>query len=186
MELKPYDDGNDSNPSCGLGYISEELQNLNKFACYVLNPEMKHDCMVPLSMFPSTISFLTLSGLGCPWKHMNNIGSLLPNLSDLVLQHYAFRGPEWDIESGSFSKLERLVIEDTDLVRWRPQHGSLPKLHLLSIRHCYRLQQLEWLPDPSMVTKCKIELVECNHSTIASAKQLRPESLFTVRVDISF
>ena len=176
MELKPYDDGNDSNPSCGLGYISEELQNLNKFACYVLNPEMKHDCMVPLSMFPSTISFLTLSGLGCPWKHMNNIGSLLPNLSDLVLQHYAFRGPEWDIESGSFSKLERLVIEDTDLVRWRPQHGSLPKLHLLSIRHCYRLQQLEWTPDPSMVTKCKIELVDCNHLAVTSAKQLRPES----------
>ncbi|XP_047956953.1 putative late blight resistance protein homolog R1A-10 isoform X1 [Salvia hispanica] len=183
-EWKPYDD-NDSNPLTNLGYISEELHNLESLSYRVVNPEMKYESTVPLSMFPSSLTKLELNGSGCQWKHMNDIGSRLPNLITLYLQHYAFRGPEWDIESGCFLKLETLVIADTDLVRLRPQHGSLPMLDLLSIRHCYKLKQLEWTRDPSMI-KTTIELVECNPLVVASAKQLRPESLFTVRCHSSF
>ncbi|XP_042016050.1 putative late blight resistance protein homolog R1C-3 [Salvia splendens] len=189
MELKPYDDDDDGKQLSGLEHISEELQNLEhmyyRLNYYVVNSKMKYESMVPLSMFPPSLTMLYLSGLGCPWKHMNDIGSLLPNLKGLELEHYAFRGPEWDIESESFLKLERLVIEDTDLVLWRAQHGSLPRLHLLSIRHCYKLQQLDWMRGPSM-SRTAIELVECNPSVIDFAKQLRPESLFTVRCHSSF
>ena len=116
---------------------------------------------------------------------MNDIGSQLPNLMKLNLKHYAFRGLEWNIEPRSFLKLETLVIEDTDLVRWRAQHGSLPMLELLSIRHCYKLQQLEWVRDPSTV-QTTIELVECNPLAVTSANQLGPESLYRVRCHSTF
>ena len=93
-------------------------------------------------MFPSTLTTLQLMGLGSPWKHMNDIGFLLPNLKKLDLKQYAFQGLEWNIELGSFGKVETIVIEDTDIVRWTAQHGSLPRLNLLSIHHYYKLQQL--------------------------------------------
>ncbi|XP_047955656.1 putative late blight resistance protein homolog R1A-10 isoform X1 [Salvia hispanica] len=178
MELKPYDDG-EASPLSGLDNISKELQNLGKLVYYVPNPDMKYECMVPLSMFSSSLFMLELSGLGCPWKHMNDIGSLLPNLRDLKLDHYAFRGPKWDIEYGCFKKLETLVIEDTDLVQWKALHGSLPMLRLLSIRHCYKLKQLDWMRDPSMATMTTIELVECSPLVAGSAWQLQ-KSLFKV------
>lgn len=99
------------------------------------------------------LKLLQLIGLGCPW-----------NLTDLELQHYAFRGREWEIESGCFLKLDTLVIEDTDSVRWRAQRGSLPRLDILSIRHCYKLQELDWARDPSTDRTPTIELVNCNLS----------------------
>ena len=183
MELKPYDDDDDVNQLSGLDYISEELRKLEALSYAVMNPGMKYECQVPLSMFPSSLTSLQLSGLRCPWKHMNDIGLLLPNLVTLKLEHYAFQGPYWDIESQCFLKLDTLIIEDTDLVRWRSQHGSLPMLGILSIRHCYKLQQLVWTSDSSMATTRTIELVECNPliATTTSAMQLRPESLFIVR-----
>ncbi|XP_042013018.1 putative late blight resistance protein homolog R1A-4 isoform X2 [Salvia splendens] len=157
-EREPYDDDDDKNPLCGLEYISEELRNLKFLNYSVVNPEMKYVSRVPLSMFPTSLTVLHLSGLGCPWKHIIDIGLLLPNLETLRLEHYAFQGPEWDIVPGCFLKLQTLIIGDTDLVRWRIQHGSLPKLDLLTIRHCYKLQQLDWMRGPSMVTKPTIEL----------------------------
>ncbi|XP_042015760.1 putative late blight resistance protein homolog R1B-12 [Salvia splendens] len=184
MELKPYDDDDDINPLSGLAYIAKELHKLFILTYKVMNPDMKHGCMVPLSMFPSSLTKLNLSGLGCLWKHMNDIGSLLPNLKSLELTHYAFQGPEWNIEVGCFLKLKTLIIEDTDLVRLRLQHGSLPSLDLLSIRHCYKLQQVDWTCDPSMVTKPTIELVECSPSVVAFSEKLRPH--FKVRCHSSF
>ncbi|XP_047955651.1 putative late blight resistance protein homolog R1A-10 [Salvia hispanica] len=180
VELEPYNDDDDSSPLTRLDCTLEELHKLESFTYHVVNPEMKYEYLVPLSMFPSSLTTLHLFGLGCPWKHMNDIGLLLPNLKDLNLYQYAFRGLEWDIESRRFLNLKTLVIEDTDLVRLRAQHGSLPRLDLLSIRHCYKLQQLDWMCDPSIDTTHTIELVECNPLLVASAKQLSPESMFTV------
>ena len=130
LEWTPFDDEDDRSPLSGLDNISVELHNLMLLDYTVMNPHMTYEFMVPLSTFPSNLITLGLSGLGCSWKHMNDIGSLLPNLKQLHLEEYAFRGPEWNIESGCFLKLQSLVIEDLDLVRWRAQHGSLPKLHL--------------------------------------------------------
>ncbi|XP_041997897.1 uncharacterized protein LOC121747829 [Salvia splendens] len=189
VELQPYDedeDDDDRNSLSNLGYISEELQKLGTLKYDVMNPDMKRERMVPLSMFPSSLRSLHLNGLGCPWEHLNDIGSMLPNLVDLTLHDYAFRSPKWNIESGSFLKLEKVVIEDTDLVQLIAQHGSLPMLELLSIRHCYKLQQLEWTCDPSKVKATTIELVDCNPLAVASAKKLRPESVFKVLCHSSF
>ena len=143
-------------------------------------PDIKREFMVPLSMFPSSLTTLNLSGLGCPWENMNVIGSMLPNLMFLTLKGYAFRSAEWNIEA-----LDTVIIKDTDLVRLIAQHGSLPRLKLLSIRHCYKLQQFNWSRDPSMVT-IAIELVECNPLAVVSAKQLKPESVFKIRSHSSF
>ncbi|XP_047954105.1 putative disease resistance RPP13-like protein 2 [Salvia hispanica] len=179
MELKPYDDDDGNNPFSGSDYTLEDLHNLENLAYMVRNPDIKYEHRVPLSMFPSSLTKLSLYGLGCPWKYMNDIGLLLPNLNSLHLECYAFRGAEWDVELRGFLKLRTLVIEDTDLVRWRAQHGSLPCLDLLSIRHCYKLQQLDWQRDPSII-RATIELVECSPVVVASALKL-PYSLFRVR-----
>ncbi|XP_047978857.1 putative late blight resistance protein homolog R1B-17 [Salvia hispanica] len=184
-ELKPYDDDDDCNPLNALGYISEELRYLHILTYNVMNPEMKYKHIVPLSMFPPTLIRLHLSGLGCPWEHMNEIGLLLPNLMDLELKHYAFQGPEWYINPRCFMKLETLVIEDTNLVRWKSQNGSLSRLELLSIRHCYKLQQLFWKRHPTAVPTT-VELVECNPLAVISAHHLRSRSAFRVRCHSSF
>ncbi|XP_047954575.1 putative late blight resistance protein homolog R1A-10 isoform X3 [Salvia hispanica] len=187
MELKPYDDDDDvdyCNTLSTLGNISVELQNLKSLVYVVRNPEMKYEFMVPLQMFSSSLTLLRLDGLGCPWKYMNDIGSQLPNLTNLTLNQYAFRGPVWEIESGCFLKLERLVIEDADLVFWRAQQGSLPKLNFLRLSHCYKLLMIDWRRDPSM-GQATIELVECNPLVLVPTSLL-PAELFTVRYSFSF
>ncbi|XP_047978803.1 putative late blight resistance protein homolog R1A-4 [Salvia hispanica] len=185
MELKHYVDEDDSDLLNGLGYISKELHNLRVLSYSVLNPDMKYyKCIIPLSMFPSSLRILCLSGTGCPWEHMNKIGSLLPNLIKLDLKQYAFRGPEWDIESGCFLKLETLIVDDADLVRWRAQNGSLPRLQLLSLRHCYKLKHLDWMLDSSMVTPI-IEIVDCHPFIFASVAKI-PEYLSKSRCYCSY
>ncbi|XP_047956951.1 putative late blight resistance protein homolog R1A-10 [Salvia hispanica] len=171
VELKPYDDSDDSNPLSGFDHISDELQNLTTFSFILLNPVMKLESMVSLSMFPSSLTELELGGLGCPWKHMNDIGSMLPNLKILQLRHYAFQGPEWNIESNCFLKLEKVQINDTDLVRLRAEHGSIPRLKYLGMHDCYKLQELNLARDPSMVTT-EIELFDCNLLVIIPAKSM--------------
>ncbi|XP_057812498.1 putative late blight resistance protein homolog R1A-10 [Salvia miltiorrhiza] len=183
VELKPYDD-DESNPLSCLSYISQ-LQNLITLGYRITNPDIKYGLSrIPLSMFPSSLTLLQLRGLGYPWKYMNDISSLLPNLGMLVLECYAFRGCEWEMESGSFLKLTRLVIEDTDLVQWRPQHGSFPVLRNLIMKHCYKLQQLDWPYDHSWITR--IGLVDCNPLAVACANQLKDKFSFELIVESSF
>ncbi|XP_057812495.1 late blight resistance protein R1-A-like [Salvia miltiorrhiza] len=184
VELKPYDDDDETNPLSGLSYISQ-LQNLITLGYVILNPEIKHVFnTIPLSMFPSTLTTLHLKGLGYPWKYMNDIGLRLPNLMKLVLQSYAFRGPEWEIESRSFLKLRELQIEDTDLVQWRPQRGSFPELAFVIMKHCYKLQQLNWSFDHSQIKS--IGLDDCNPLAVACAIQLQDKFSFELAVESSF
>ncbi|XP_057810257.1 putative late blight resistance protein homolog R1A-10 [Salvia miltiorrhiza] len=185
VELKPYDDDSDeTNPLSCLSYISQ-LQNLVNLEYSIWNPEMKYELhTIPLSMFPSHLNDLRLRGLGYPWKYMNDIGSLLPNLQHLNLKSYAFRGPMWEIKPGSFLKLTTLQIKDTDLVQWRPQHGSFPELKVLSMKHCYKLQQLDWPYDDSWIKV--IELVECNPLAVACANQLKDKFSFELMARSSF
>ncbi|XP_057812410.1 putative late blight resistance protein homolog R1A-10 [Salvia miltiorrhiza] len=183
VESKPYDDDDERNPLSCLSYISQ-LQNLDTLVYKIMNPVIKYERnTIPLSMFPSSLSRLFLSGLGYPWKYMNEIGSLLPNLKSLILECYAFRGPEWEIESGGFLKLEELEIEDTDLVQWRPQRGSFPKLCCLNMSHCYKLQQLDWPYDHSWIER--IELIDCNPLVVACASQLKDKFSFELTVESS-
>ena len=136
-------------------------------------------------LWTNSLVRLHLSGLGCPWEYMNEIGLLLSNLMDLELKHYAFQGSECYINPRCFMKLETLVIDNTNLVRWKSQNVSLPRLELLSIRHCNKLQQLDWKRHPSMV-RTTIELVECNPLAVTSAHHLRSRSAFRVRCHSSF
>ncbi|XP_047956645.1 putative late blight resistance protein homolog R1A-10 [Salvia hispanica] len=182
---KPYDEDDDSNSLSGLANISEELQNLICLTYNVVYPVMKWKSMVPLSMFPSSLQALSLSGLGYPWQFMNEIGSMLPNLSNLILKDYAFRGPKWDIESSCFSKLEGLVIEDSDLVELRAQDGSLCWLKLISLRYCYKLKHLDWLCGCYWETPV-IELVDCNPLVYASAEEKLSEYHFEIRSHRSY
>ncbi|XP_057812367.1 putative late blight resistance protein homolog R1B-23 isoform X1 [Salvia miltiorrhiza] len=183
--LKPYDDDEETSPLSSLSYISK-LQNLKALMYEIRNPEIKRQfpTILHLSMFPSSLIMLTLEGLGYPWESLNDIGSLLPKLELLTLKCYAFRGPEWEIKSGSFLNLIDLRIEDTDLVQWRPQHGSLPRLRILRMKHCYKLQQLDLSDDQSSIRS--IELVECNPLAVVCTNHLKGEFSFKVKVRSSF
>ncbi|XP_047954090.1 putative late blight resistance protein homolog R1B-8 [Salvia hispanica] len=180
---KPYDEDNDSNPLSELANISEELQNLMCLSYAVQQPDMKWEAMVPLSMFPSSLRVLTLGGLGCPWHYMNYIGSMLPNLIALSLEHYAFRGPVWDIELRCFLKLETLIIEDTDLVELRAQDGSLPWLKHLSLRYCYKLKHLDWLCGNSEETPFVATILICDEKSQPDSQLV---NRFTVKDIVSW
>ncbi|KAH6761496.1 hypothetical protein C2S52_018929 [Perilla frutescens var. hirtella] len=156
-----------------------KLKNLEKLKCSsIVYPEVKDECVTPqkpISTFPSSLRKLHLSGLGYPWEYMKAIGEI-PNLQVLKLRCYAFKGPRWETESNSFLNLEYLVIEDTDLVQWKPRHGSFPNLRKLRMKHCYQLQEFGWLHEGSGW----IELVDCNPLAFTCAKQFRPTRMYCV------
>ncbi|XP_057810261.1 disease resistance RPP13-like protein 4 [Salvia miltiorrhiza] len=122
VELKPYDD-DETNPLSCLSYISQ-LQNLVSLAYRIRNPEMKYKFnTIPLSMFPSSLTVLILSGLGYPWKYMNDIGSLLPNLLTL-----------WRPQRGSFPDLVVLIMKDCYKLQqldWPYDHSWITRIGLV-------------------------------------------------------
>ncbi|KAI3464226.1 hypothetical protein Pfo_020889 [Paulownia fortunei] len=162
--------------SC-FDYISH-LHGLITLKCVIVNPKLRSEVVAqpaPRSIFPSSLKKLTLSGFGYPWKDMSMIASL-PNLRVLKLRCYAFRGPKWetyDTDKG-FTKLEFLLIEDTDLVHWTVRRGSFPSLHCLSIKHCYKLEQIPRILLSSLV---RIEVVDCNPLVVSCAKQIKEDQL---------
>ncbi|KAH6806748.1 hypothetical protein C2S51_031579 [Perilla frutescens var. frutescens] len=142
IELVPDDD---NEPYRCLNHISG-LHQLESLKCILVNPELIPEVVsppAPLSMFPSTLLKLHLSGLCYPWEYMGIIGSL-PNLQVLKLQCYAFRGPKWEVKDFNFRSLRYLVISDADLVEWKVESGSFSRLRHLSIAHCYNLEEFHW------------------------------------------
>ncbi|KAH6788478.1 hypothetical protein C2S51_003484 [Perilla frutescens var. frutescens] len=144
IELAPDDDGKFLN--C-FDRISS-LNKLESLKCVIMNPELRFVAPPPLalSMFPSSLKKLHLSGLGYSWEYIRVIG-LLPNLEALKLRCYAFRGQKWKIENKRFLRLRSLVIEDTDLVQLIVECGSLRLIEFVTIKHCYKLKKLNWEAD---------------------------------------
>ncbi|EYU17685.1 hypothetical protein MIMGU_mgv1a023037mg [Erythranthe guttata] len=134
-----------SEPLSCFDHISH-LNKLKTLACAIVNPVFKTGVvtpLAPLSLLPSSLTLLTLSGLGYPWEEISKISSL-PNLENLKLHSYAFRGPEWEVRDTEFQRLQFLDIEDTDLERWT-FHDSSSCFHAiqsLSIKHCYKLKEI--------------------------------------------
>ncbi|XP_042040380.1 late blight resistance protein R1-A-like [Salvia splendens] len=181
VELTPYDDHN-LVLSC-FGCIST-LESLKTLKCSIINPVAKCGYVVlenPSSLtFPRGLKKLHLSGMGFPWEYMDVIGSL-PNLEVLKLRSYAFRGPTWEARKESFSMLEFLLIEDTDLVYLNLRFGELCLLSYVSVKHCYKLERIHW---PGHKDR-KIELVDCNPLALTCAKKLHMTPLSRLDVTAS-
>ena len=87
----------------------------------------------------------------------------------LKLRNYAFQGVKWEVKE-RFWSLHTLVLEDTDLVEWKVGSESLKSLKSLSLKHCYRLVNIQWenvtVPDrihwACKESLKKIEIVDCN------------------------
>ncbi|KAH6819487.1 hypothetical protein C2S51_003090 [Perilla frutescens var. frutescens] len=173
IELAPDDEGNGYPFRC-LNRISH-LRKLESLKCVVVNPDIGSDAVAPpapISMFPSSLKKLSLSGLGYPWEYMSIIGKL-KNLEVLKLKRYAFRGSKWSMDHDSlFDKLKFLLVEETNLVSWEVKSCITMQLERLSIKHCYELQELPIVLQFLRFTK--IEIVDCNPSTVAWAEQIRP------------
>ncbi|GFP99034.1 putative late blight resistance protein homolog r1b-17 [Phtheirospermum japonicum] len=166
-------DGDDEPLSC-FDHISN-LHQLESLKCVAVNPVSRSRVLAPppasSSFFPESIKKLSLNGFGYPWEDIRVIASL-PNLEVLKLRSYAFLGPEWESWEGEFLGLEFLLIEDSDLVHWRADDGCFPILKRLVVKHCYKLKAIP-LHIGSIENLSTIEIVDCNPSVEASAKQLQ-------------
>ncbi|KAG6413318.1 hypothetical protein SASPL_126027 [Salvia splendens] len=118
--------------------------------------------------------------IGYSWKYMSPIG-WLPILKVLKLRCSAFRGAEWKPGDGEFPRLEYLLLEDMDLVKWaiRKDNQSLifyqdsfQNLQHLIIRHCFKLREIPWRIGDIRSLK-RMEVVDCGPSVIASAEQIQ-------------
>ncbi|KAI3464144.1 hypothetical protein Pfo_031294 [Paulownia fortunei] len=146
------------------------LHGLESLTCVIVNPRSETVAPpAPLSIFPSGLQKLSLSGFGYPWEDMSKIASL-PNLRVLKLQCYAFRGPKWVTNDEEFLQLESLLIEDTDLVHWTVEYGSFPSLDFLRIKHCYKLEEI---PMELLSSSIRIHVVDCNPLAVTCAKEMQ-------------
>ncbi|KAL7153203.1 hypothetical protein ABFS83_04G150500 [Erythranthe nasuta] len=172
IELAPDND----EPLCLFDNISH-LHNLVILECTIVNPEMVSFEVVrappvPLSILPSGLLDLTLSGFGYSWEEISKI-ALLPHLTRLKLQCFTFRGPKWEVLQRDFPQLELLVIEDSDLVHWTVQSDyALPMLHSLSVKYCFKLEEI---PIEFGRSLRRMELVDCNRLAQACAEKIKED-----------
>ncbi|KAL0373733.1 UNVERIFIED_CONTAM: putative disease resistance RPP13-like protein 3 [Sesamum radiatum] len=161
---------------CCLDHLSH-LYRLESLKCVIVNPTTSSQ-VVPVapparSVSWSSLKKLTLSGLGFSWEYMSDIAQL-PNLEVLKLHCYAFQAPEWVTSAGDFSRLKYLLLEDIDLESWDSSYDCFLLLQRLTIQHCYKLKEIPF-EIGEIPTLQMIELVDCNDSLVASAKQLVSE-----------
>ncbi|XP_042011885.1 putative late blight resistance protein homolog R1A-10 isoform X2 [Salvia splendens] len=183
IELTPYDDHNNL-LSC-FDCISS-LESLKTLKLSITNPVVNHGNVFLVTReslkFPQGLKKLHMSGMGFPWEYMDVIGSL-PILRVLKLRSYAFQGSHWEAQDGSFRSLQFLLIEESDLVQWKPGYGSFSRLKYLSMKHCYKLKKIHGSPFLNQHGRTiEIELEDCNPLALTWAVQLRPSIGSTLRV----
>ncbi|EYU23524.1 hypothetical protein MIMGU_mgv1a025003mg [Erythranthe guttata] len=151
------------------------LHKLKTLECVIVNPTLKAEIvapLAPLSDFPSSLTLLILVGLGYPWEEMSKISSL-PNLKNLALLCYAFRGPKWEVRDNEFQRLQSLTVKDTDLEQWTFQNYScLPVTKSLSIAHCYKLKEIPLAFGRFLE---QVEVVDCNPLAVRCAEELKDD-----------
>ncbi|KAL0286305.1 UNVERIFIED_CONTAM: putative late blight resistance proteinR1A-10 [Sesamum angustifolium] len=160
-------------PLCLLDYLTL-LNQLESFKCIVVNPTREFQVVArpdSVSIFPSTLRKITLSGCGFPWEDMKILAQL-PNLEVLKLRCYAFQGPEWELDEEDFSRLKFLLLEDMDIVSWRANGQILQRLERLVVRHCYNLQEIPYGID-YITTLQLLEVVDCSPSVVDSAMRIK-------------
>ncbi|KAL8530007.1 hypothetical protein ACS0TY_007181 [Phlomoides rotata] len=158
--------------------VIPHLYQLESLQCVIVNPGLRFGFIVPppsCSVSSSRLQNLILSGLGYPWESMRQIAKL-PFLEVLHLQCYAFCGEKWQVRNDEFTKLVYLIIEDTDLVKWTFESFCFGRLDAITIRNCYKLQNI-----PSTPSLRKIWLDDCNPLAVACAKQMETKARVYVR-----
>ncbi|KAG8379250.1 hypothetical protein BUALT_Bualt07G0069100 [Buddleja alternifolia] len=154
-------------PLCCFDHLVH-LNELESLKCVVVNPNTRSPVVsppAPISIFPSGLKKLNLSGFGYPWEYINTIAKL----GNLQVRDYAFRGSKWEANEGDFSGLKYLLIEDTDLEYWGGGFDCFSSLERLIIRNCYKLKEL---PQATATNLKIIELVDCNPLFVAFVKQI--------------
>ncbi|XP_042016062.1 putative late blight resistance protein homolog R1A-10 isoform X2 [Salvia splendens] len=184
IELTPYEDHSDL-LSC-FGCIST-LKRLETLKLSITNPVIKKSHDFPMTdgalKLPCNLKKLHLSGMGFPWKYMDDIASL-PNLKALKLRSYAFQGSHWNTKECCFPSLKFLLIEESDLVQWKSRYGSFPTLINLIMKYCYKLADIR-IPSTFNHHHLEVELEDCNPLAMTWARQLKPSYWFNVTVTIT-
>ncbi|XP_042011891.1 probable disease resistance RPP8-like protein 2 isoform X2 [Salvia splendens] len=174
IELMPNEDHRHL-LSC-FGCIST-LESLKILKFSITNPVVNHGNVFLVTRgslkLPQGLEKFHLSGMGFPWEYMDVVGSL-PYLRVLKLRSYAFQGSHWETQQGRFGSLKFLLMEESDLVQWKPGYGSFARLSYLSMKHCYKLKEIGM---PAF-----LDQRGCNPLALTWADQLRPSVGSTLRV----
>ncbi|KAL0385170.1 UNVERIFIED_CONTAM: Disease resistance protein RPP13 [Sesamum radiatum] len=105
-------------PLCCFDHL-RYLRRLESLKCVILNPNPGLRVVVPtppITVFPSSLKKLTLSGVG--FLGIHDTIAKLRNLEVLKLRCHAFRGPVWNAYDCQFLQLKFLLLEDIDLEYW--------------------------------------------------------------------
>lgn len=125
----------------------------------------KADC------FPQRLKSLTLSKTYLEWdRHMPMLAKI-EKLKVLKLKDNAFIGKDWIAkEDLVFDKLQFLLIEKLELVKWEASDTYFPNLRSLVINNCEKLLQI-----PESLTKYfeTLEIDRVSKSVVESAKKIK-------------
>ncbi|GER53657.1 disease resistance protein [Striga asiatica] len=130
---------------------------------------------IEITLFPILLRKLTLEGTRLGWEEMGTKISSLPNLEALKLRYEAFVGPDWETADGGFPSLKYLeIFSCKDLQQWRVEATHFPSLERLDLSYLHKLKEIA-LEIGDITTLREINVVECNDSTVLSAKKILEE-----------
>ncbi|KAM3328351.1 putative late blight resistance protein R1B-14 [Capsicum galapagoense] len=122
------------------------------------------------SVLPKNLRKLTFSGTQLDWSHMSILAKLA-FLRVLKLKENAFKGQHWEAETNiSFTSLQVLWIQKTDLKIWTALESNFPVLKRLVLISC---EELVELPD-SLAAIDDLQFIKLKDTpnAVASAKQI--------------
>ncbi|TMW92218.1 hypothetical protein EJD97_013335 [Solanum chilense] len=134
--------------------------------------------------FPTKLKKLKLVGTRLSWEELNIVGQW-PNLEVLKVKPNACRGLKWRPIEGGFPRLKFLLIEGTNLTRWKATNDHFPALEHLVIKHCFHLVKIP-IEFADIYSLQLIELQNCKAKLVASTMRIQEEqeSLGSKAVDV--
>ncbi|PHU02043.1 hypothetical protein BC332_27294 [Capsicum chinense] len=163
------------NNASGLSELAM-LKRLEKLKIVNDDQDVSRVLTLPVMVFilPNTLRKLTLSNTQLKWKDMTKLGQL-ESLEVLKLRQNAFSGEFWEPEIGSFTRLQVLWIEKTDLQIWRASSHNFPRLKRLFLISCEDLEEVpSGLADIPNLQEMRLE---CTYKAVKSASIIAKKKL---------
>ncbi|XP_057773792.1 putative late blight resistance protein homolog R1B-8 [Salvia miltiorrhiza] len=144
-----------------------------RLGSYIRDPKY-HFGFLGRFRFPGNIRKLFLDSCVIQMGFLTTVCAL-HHLEVLKISLCKFESEEWEAAEGDeFRSLQFLLLNHSDVVRWRADETNFPRLRHLIIQHC---RELEEIPAGigEIPTLQLIELERCNDSAVTSAKQIQEE-----------
>ncbi|KAI3473634.1 hypothetical protein Pfo_031409, partial [Paulownia fortunei] len=151
------------------------LHKLETLKCCSKLSSPKSRSFLSFLICPPSLKKLTLSDCAIPFGYMNKIGTL-PNLEVFKVRNSACESPTWEPTEGEFCRLQFLLLEKLNLVKWVADETHFTRLQRLVVRYCSELEEIP-CGIGEISTLETIEVHECSPSAAASARKIEAEQL---------